>query len=70
MLVDGRFSIGQRQENVMIRSVTANIGQFKHCNCLVHFFLCWVNFFMLDSNEHYFRSRNLELPQESHSLRG
>jgi hypothetical protein len=28
-----------------------------------------VNVFTLDSNEHYFRSRNLALPQDSHSLR-
>jgi hypothetical protein len=33
----------------------------------------WVwgaNVFTLDSNGHYFRSRNLALPQDSHSLRG
>jgi hypothetical protein len=28
------------------------------------------NDFTLDSNEHYLRSRNLALPQDSHSLRG
>jgi hypothetical protein len=43
---------------------------YKPCNSLVHFFLRGVNVFTLDSNEHYFRSRNLALPQDSHSLRG
>jgi hypothetical protein len=54
----------------VIHSRTANIGKFKHCNSLVHFFLWGANVFTLDSNEHYFRSRNLTLPQDSHSLRG
>jgi hypothetical protein len=39
MQVDGRNPIGQRYEDVVIRSLTVNIGQFKHCNRLVHFFL-------------------------------
>jgi hypothetical protein len=69
MQVDGRFPIGQRQGAVLIHSLPANIGQFKNCNSLVHFFLCGSNVFTLDSNEHYFRSRNLALPQDSHSLR-
>jgi hypothetical protein len=51
-------------------SLTAKIGQFKHCNSLVHFFLWGTNVLALDSNEHYFRSRNLALTQDSHSLRG
>jgi hypothetical protein len=34
-------------------------------------FICLgVNVFTLDSNAHYFRSRNRALPQDSHSLRG
>jgi hypothetical protein len=70
MLVGGRLPIGQRQGDVVIHSLTANIGQFKHCNGLVHFFLWGANVFTLDSNEHFFRSRNLALPQDSHSLRG
>jgi hypothetical protein len=54
----------------VIHSLTANIEQFKHCNSLVHFFLLGANVFTLDSNEHYFPSRNRALPQDSHSLRG
>jgi hypothetical protein len=55
----------------VIRSLTANIGQYGlHCNSLVHIFLRGANVFTLDSNEHYFRSRNLALPQDSHSIRG
>jgi hypothetical protein len=54
----------------VIDSLTANIGQFKHCNSLVHFFVWGANVFTLDSNEHYFRSRNHALPQDSHSLWG
>jgi hypothetical protein len=54
----------------VIHSLTANIGQFKHCNSLVNFFLWRANVFTLDSNERYFRSRNLALSQDSHSLRG
>jgi hypothetical protein len=54
----------------MIHNVTANIGEFGFCNCLVHLFLWGANVFTLDSNEHYFRSRNLALTQDSHSLRG
>jgi hypothetical protein len=42
----------------------------KHCNSLVHYFLWVINVFTLDSDEHYFRSRNCALPQDSHSLRG
>jgi hypothetical protein len=38
MQVDGRFRISQRQGDVMIHSLTANIGQLKHCNSLVHLF--------------------------------
>jgi hypothetical protein len=38
----------------VIHSLTANIGQFKHCKCLVYFFLGGANVFTLDSNEHYF----------------
>jgi hypothetical protein len=41
--VDGRLPIGQRQEDVVIHSLTANIGEgkfnHKHCNNLVNFFL-------------------------------
>jgi hypothetical protein len=54
----------------MIHSLTENIGQIKHCNSLVHLFLWGANVFTLDSNEHYFRSRNLTLPQDSRFLRG
>jgi hypothetical protein len=36
MQVDGRLAIGQRQEDVVIHSLTANIGQFKHCNSIVY----------------------------------
>jgi hypothetical protein len=68
--VDVKRPIDQRQRDVVIHSVTSNIGQFKHCNSLVHFFLRGANVFKLDSNEHYFRSRNHALPQDSHSLRG
>jgi hypothetical protein len=70
MQVDGRIPIGLRQRDVVIHSLTANIGQFKLCNSLVNFFLWPANVFTLDSNEHYFRSRNRALPQDSHSLRG
>jgi hypothetical protein len=52
----------------VIHSLTANIGQFKHCNSLVHFFLKGANIFTLDSNELYFCSRKFTLPQDSHSL--
>jgi hypothetical protein len=34
----------------VIHSLAANIGQFKHCNSLVHFFLLGANVFTLDSN--------------------
>jgi hypothetical protein len=54
---------------VVIHTLTPNIGHYKHCNRLVHFFLWGANVFMLDSNEHYFRSRDLALPQDSHSIR-
>jgi hypothetical protein len=54
----------------MIHSLTANIGQFGFCNRLVHFFISGAIIFTSDSNEHYFRLRNLVLPQDSHSLRG
>jgi hypothetical protein len=70
MQVDGRLPTGQRQEDDVIHTLTANIGHFKKCNSLVHFFLLVANVFTLDSNEHYFRSWNLALPQDSHSLRG
>jgi hypothetical protein len=53
----------------MIHSLTANIGQFGICNSLVHFFILGENVFTLDSKENYFRSRNLALPQDLHSLR-
>jgi hypothetical protein len=43
---------------------------WKRCNSLGHFFLWGANVLTLDSNEHYFRSRNLTLPQDPHSLRG
>jgi hypothetical protein len=70
MQVDGRLPTGQRQGDVVIHSLTANIGQFGlHSNSLVHFFLWGANVFTLGSKEHYFRSRNLALPQDSHSLR-
>jgi hypothetical protein len=40
MQVDGRLPTGQRQEDVVIQCLTANIGQFGlHCNSLVHFLL-------------------------------
>jgi hypothetical protein len=39
MQVDGKLPIGQRQGDAVFHSLTANIGQFKHCNSLVHFFL-------------------------------
>jgi hypothetical protein len=42
---------------------------WKHLNSLDHLFLCGANVFTLDSNEYYFHSRNLALPQDSHSLR-
>jgi hypothetical protein len=67
---DGRRPISQRQRDAVIHSLTANIGQFKYCNSLVHFFLWGANVFTLDSIEHYFRSRNRAVPQDSHSLRG
>jgi hypothetical protein len=51
----------------VIHSLTANIG---HCNILVHFSLSGANVFTLDSNKHYFRSRNRALPQDSHFLSG
>jgi hypothetical protein len=51
MQVDGRLPIGQRWD-VVIHSLTANIGQFMHCNSLVHFFLWGAKFFTLDSKEH------------------
>jgi hypothetical protein len=51
----------------VIYSLTANIGQF---GSNVHFFLRGENVFRLDSEEYYLRSRNLALPQDSHSLRG
>jgi hypothetical protein len=70
MQMDGRLPTGQRQGDVVNYSLTANIGQFKHCNSLVNFFPCGANVFTLDSNEHYFRSRNRALPKDSHSLRG
>jgi len=70
MQVDGRLPIGKRQGDVVFHSLTANIGQFKQCNSLVHFFLWEANVFTLVSNEHYFRSRNLALPQDPYSLRG
>jgi hypothetical protein len=54
----------------VIHSLTENIGKFKNCNSLVYLFLLGVNVFTLDSNERYFRSRNLALPQDSRSLRG
>jgi hypothetical protein len=55
----------------VIHSLTANIGTVCNiCNSIVHFFLLGTNVFMLDSNGHYFRSWNLALPQDSHSLRG
>jgi hypothetical protein len=54
----------------VIHSLTANIGQLKHCNNLVHFFLLGANVFTLDSKEYYFRSRNRALPQDSHALLG
>jgi hypothetical protein len=38
MKVDGRLAVGQRQGDEVVRSLTANIGQFKPCNSLVHFF--------------------------------
>jgi hypothetical protein len=51
-------------------NLTANIGHLGlHCNSLVHSFLLRANVFTFDSNEHYFRSRNRALPQDSHSLR-
>jgi hypothetical protein len=53
-----------------MHSLTEKIGQFKHYKSLVHLFLSGMNVFSLDSNEHYFRSQNLALPQDSHSLRG
>jgi hypothetical protein len=68
MQVEGKLPIGQQKGDVVIQSLTANIGQFKHCNSLVHFFLWGANIFTLDSNEHYFPSRNCALPQDSHSL--
>jgi hypothetical protein len=34
MQVDGRLPTGQRLEDVVIYSLTANIGQFKRCNSL------------------------------------
>jgi hypothetical protein len=70
MQVDERLPTSQRQEDVVIHSLTENIGQFKHCNSLDHLFLLGANVFTLDSNEHHFRSRNFALPQDSHSLRG
>jgi hypothetical protein len=39
MRVDGRLPIGQRKRDLVIHSLTADIGQFKHCNSLVNFFL-------------------------------
>jgi hypothetical protein len=51
-------------------NLTGNIGQFKHRNSLVHFFLRGAKVLTLDSNEHYFRSYNRALPQDSHSLLG
>jgi hypothetical protein len=39
MQVEGRLPIGQRQRDVVIHSLTANIGQFNHRNSLVYFFL-------------------------------
>jgi hypothetical protein len=70
MQVNGKLPIGQRYRDVVSHSLTANIGQFKQCNSLVLFFLWGANVFTLDSNEHYFRSRNRALPQDSYSLRG
>jgi hypothetical protein len=43
---------------------------WKQCNSLVHFIIWGVNAFRLGINEDYFRSRNLALPQDSHSLMG
>jgi hypothetical protein len=43
---------------------------YKHCNSLVNFFIWGANIFELDSNENYFRSRHLALPQDSHTLQG
>jgi hypothetical protein len=54
----------------VIHSLTANIGLFKYCNSLVHFYLRGANVLTLESNEHYFRLRNRALAQDSHSLRG
>jgi hypothetical protein len=54
----------------VIHSLNANIWQFKHCKSLINLFLWGANVFTLNSNEHYFRSRNLALLQDSHSLRG
>jgi hypothetical protein len=68
--VDRGLPIGQRQREVVIHNLTANIGQFKHCDRLFHLFRLEGNVFTLDCNEHYLRSRNLTLPQDAHSLRG
>jgi hypothetical protein len=35
----------------VIHNLIANIGQCKHCNGLVHFFLRGENVFTLDSND-------------------
>jgi hypothetical protein len=52
MQVDGRVTTGQRYTDVVIHSLTVNIGQFKHCNSLVNFFRLGANIFTLDSDEH------------------
>jgi hypothetical protein len=54
----------------VIHSLTANIGQFKHCNSPVNVFLSGANVFTLDTNEHFFLSRNRALRQDEHSLWG
>jgi hypothetical protein len=69
MQVDRRLHIGQ-QSHVVIHSLTAHIGQFKHCNSLVHFFLWGANVFTLGSNKYYFCLQNCALPEDLHSLRG
>jgi hypothetical protein len=69
MQVDRRLHIGQ-QRDVVIHSLTAHIGQFKHCNRLVHFFLWGANVFTLGSNKYYFCLQNCALPEDLHSLRG
>jgi hypothetical protein len=51
------------------RSDSQHNCKHRACSCLVHFFLWGNNIFTLDSNEHYFRSRNLALPQDLHCLR-